>query len=53
MKERVVMVVRVHGGNQSDLLEIINALGAAALFLGLTQRGQEHARENGYDCDDH
>src|SRR5688572_6498983 len=49
----VVVLVRVLIPRKVELLDIVHAHRALSLGFRLAERGQEHAGENGDDCDDY
>jgi len=45
------MIIRIHNGRQSNLLQIIGAFDGLRLGLGTPQSGQKHASQNGDNSD--
>ena len=52
-RERVVVVVRVHGQRQPEISHVIDAGGAAGFFLRPAQGRQKQGGENGDNGNDH
>ena len=51
-RDDVFMIVAVHPGAETDLLEIVEAGGASGPVTRFIQRRQQHGREYGDDGDD-
>jgi hypothetical protein len=49
----IIVVTGIDCRANTDLPQIVQALGALGSFLGPCQRRQQHGRKNGYNGDDH
>ena len=48
-----MIIISVHPGGHTDLMQVIAALRAPGSLLGARQHGQQQARQNSDNDDDH